>query len=98
MGIFKGLAIAGAIAGVGAVIFAQKRSAETGRDIKEVMKDLPNELKGAGDDMKQRMKGAKGEYQKASEQKEAEIDQQLAEEEAKLETAKEETTVGAGAS
>lgn len=95
MGLFKGLVVLAGIAGAGVVLFAQKRSAETGRDIKEVMANLPEELRGAGDDMKKRFKAAAGEFKEASARKEAEIDELLAEEEAKLEAAERETA-GAG--
>lgn len=88
MGMIKGIGILAGITAVGIVIFAQKRSAETGRDIKDVMSNLPEELKCAGGEMKQKLKGAAGDYKKAAAKKEAEIDELLEEEESKLNAAK----------
>lgn len=87
MGIFKGIGLLAAIAGAGVVLFAQKRSAETGKDIKDIMANLPEEMKAAADEMKGRLQEASGEFKKAAAQREAEIDELIAEEEARLEVA-----------
>lgn len=95
MGMIKGLAVLAGIAGAGVLLFARKRSAETGRDIKDVLSNLPEELKGAGEEMKERFDSAADVYKDSSIRKEAEIDEMIAVEEARLEAAQREQT-GAG--
>jgi hypothetical protein len=87
MGIVKGIGLLAGLAGAGVVFFAQKRSAETGKDIKEILANLPAELKVAGDEWKQKMNDAAEAGKRAMAEREAEIDRELEQEEARLRNA-----------
>ena len=87
MGVVKGIGLLAGIAGVGIVLFAQKRSAATGKDVGEILGNLPEELRQYGDEMKLRLKESVTIGKDAAAERETEIDQMIAEEEAKLEAA-----------
>lgn len=87
MGLLKGAGILAAVVGAGALLFAKKRSEQTGRDIAGIMSDLPAELKQAADEMRQRLKESIGIARQVAAEREAEIDEMIAAEERKLEEA-----------
>ncbi|MCL6106145.1 MAG: hypothetical protein M1309_02175 [Actinobacteria bacterium] len=72
-----GLAIV--IGAAATIIYAQKRAAETGKDMMTVLSNLPDELKKTQADLKIRIEKAVNAGKQAADRKEKEIDQQLEE-------------------
>jgi len=68
-------------AGAAVYVYAQRRSAMTGRDMGAVLSNLPQELKESGGVLKQHMGEAAMAGRKAALEREAEIDRQLGGEE-----------------
>lgn len=87
MGLIKGAGLLAGIAGAGVYLFAQRRSAATGRDIGDILGNLPEELKEFGDEMKQRLRESAGIVREEAARKEAEIDALMEAEEERLEAA-----------
>ncbi|MHB0915987.1 MAG: hypothetical protein ACYC5A_03480 [Thermoleophilia bacterium] len=84
MGLLKGVGLLAGAAAAAAVMFARKRSAETGRDIAEVMADLPDELRKAAAEMKAQIRESISVGRKAAAKREAEIDRLIEAEDARL--------------
>ncbi len=61
------------------IIYAQKRSAETGKDTMTVLSNLPDELKKSQAELKIKVEKAVEAGKRAADRKEKEIDQQLEE-------------------
>lgn len=72
------LGLAAVIAGVAALVYAQRRSSETGKDIFEVLANLPEELRVSAAEWRQRLETAVQEGKKAADAREEEIEQRLA--------------------
>ncbi|RJQ41823.1 MAG: hypothetical protein C4534_11455 [Gaiellales bacterium] len=87
MGLLKGIGLLAGIAGAGVALFAQKRSAATGRDVGEIVGNLPEELRQYGEELKQRLMESMALAREAANRREEEIDALLAAEEARLEEA-----------
>lgn len=68
------------LAGAGLLIYAQKRSEKTGKDIGTVLSNLPEELQETKEQLQHRAKVALEAGKQAAAEKEAEIDRQLEEE------------------
>ncbi len=87
MGFFSKVGLLSAAAAAAAVFYAQKRSQETGRDIVEVLGNLPAELKGSGAGWQEKLRLAVDAGKQAAAAKEAEIERQLGEPEEQSEPA-----------
>ncbi len=68
---------AGLIAGAAVVVYAQRRAASTGRDVGEVLANLPDEFKHSRAELEQEMKDAVVVGKKAAAEREAEFDREL---------------------
>ncbi len=77
-----------AAAAAAAIFYAQKRSQETGKDIVEVLGNLPAELKESGAGWQQKLMVAVDAGKQAAAAKEAEIDHQLGRQEEQSESAR----------
>lgn len=64
-------------AAVAVVLFARYRSAVTGRDMRSVIENLPEELRQAGEECRQRLGAAFEEGKVAAARREAEIEAEL---------------------
>lgn len=84
MALLRGIGLLAGAAAAGAVLFARRRSAGTGRDIVEVMADLPDELRKAAAEIKVRASESITIARKAAAEREAEIDRLIEAEETRL--------------
>lgn len=73
------LGIVAGLAGAAVVIYAQRRSQKTGRDLVEVLLNLPQELKETKAELQVQLMAALDKGRQAAAQKEAEIDRELKE-------------------
>ncbi len=74
---FSSVGLLAAAATAATVIYAQKRSQQTGRDVVDVLGNLPAELKESGSEWQQKLRLAVDAGKQAAAAKEAEIEQQL---------------------
>jgi len=75
---FSKLGWAGVIAGVAVTAYAQRRAGRTGRDMGQVLSNLPDELRQSRAEFEQELKEAVAAGKKAAAEREAEFDRELA--------------------
>ena len=73
----NGVLVSALAAGTAVYIYAQRRSAATGRDVGEVISNLPQELKESGGSLKHHMEEAAAAGRKAASARENEIEREL---------------------
>lgn len=73
----SGLGMTVGVAVIAVVAYAQKRSAETGKDIMTVLSNLPDELKRSQAEWQKKLEVAVDAGKKAAAEKEAEIEREL---------------------
>jgi hypothetical protein len=77
MGFASKLGVAIGIAGAAVLMYAQRRSERTGRDVGTVLSDLPGELRETRAELEKQLRKALEMGKKAAGEKEAEIERQL---------------------
>lgn len=77
MSLASKMGLAAGLAGAALVIYVQRRSQQTGRDVTQVLSNLPEELIQTKAVLEKRLKTALAIGKKAAAEKEAEIDHQL---------------------
>jgi len=72
------LVVMAGLAGAAVLVYAQRRSEKTGRNVGTVLTNLPDELNETRGELEQQIREALEAGKKAAAEKEAEIDRQLA--------------------
>lgn len=73
------LGVIAGLAGAAVFIYAQRRSQKTGKDMEEVLRNLPQELMETKMELEQQIRAALDRGRRAAAEKEAEIDRELKE-------------------
>ncbi|MHB1389799.1 MAG: hypothetical protein ACYCXF_00985 [Thermoleophilia bacterium] len=81
MSIVSKLGMVSGLAAAVVLVYAQHRGEKTGRDVGTVLSNLPQEVNGTRDELRQQLSRAVAAGKRAAADKEAQIDRQLADEE-----------------